>query len=148
MHVTFPCEGSSHEHRVTQLAFEKKWWGVKNLIRRKVVPEAEMFQKHMGKSVIQWTSLYGETGFSQELTLYFIIVRYQHVEFPHQYPHIFERNHKFTSLNYRCDNNLNKSTVHWGPHIYISQTWQPAMRLETQSWCCSYLQLQFCLYYL
>jgi hypothetical protein len=60
---------------VAQMACEEKWWAVKNLVRRKVVPKKEMFQKYQGKDAIEWAKHHGVTGMAQELEYYFITVR-------------------------------------------------------------------------
>ena len=60
---------------VAQLAHEKKWWAVRNLIRRKLVHEKEMGEKFEGKDVIEWATHFGEERMAKELEYYIITVR-------------------------------------------------------------------------
>ena len=60
---------------VAQLAFHQMWWAVKNLARRKVVPEDEMLQKYQGKNAIEWAEHHGKQGMAKEIGYYFITVR-------------------------------------------------------------------------
>ena len=56
---------------IAQLASEKKWWAIKNIVRRGIFEDKEMTEKIQGKNAIEWAKHHGVTGMAQELEYYF-----------------------------------------------------------------------------
>jgi hypothetical protein len=52
---------------VAKLAANEEFWAVKNLIRRKVVPDGELKERHDGKDVFEWLVYHGEEMLLEEL---------------------------------------------------------------------------------
>ena len=52
---------------IAQLAAVKEFWAVKNLIRRQVVPDGELLERHDGKDVFEWSRDHEEWMLLEEL---------------------------------------------------------------------------------
>jgi hypothetical protein len=57
---------------VARLTAERRFWAVRNLVRRRVIDDEEALGTHQGKTAIDWAEFHDEFRLEKELRYFFV----------------------------------------------------------------------------
>jgi hypothetical protein len=62
--------------KLAEMASNQLWFVVKNLVRRRLISDAEALERYNGRNALEWAKFHGEKGMEEELQYYLVSAIY------------------------------------------------------------------------